>query len=146
MINDDNIVIVYLKNDLKFDDIIFEIRHYALKEYVEFSKQVMSEVVTAAGNLKRLFDNFYKKGRNIYSRIHGKFETDLLIHGLKSYHIKSCKMRETTESVIIVIGDFSIKKVNNMRKENITFEKIFKEIEQYLNEYKVNSSGEIVKK
>ena len=132
MNDNDNIIIVYLKKGLEFDDIIPRIKSYALNNYVEFSKILMSEVITAAGNLKKLFDNFYKKGRNIYSRVHGKVETDLLIQGLKPYHIKACKIRDTTESIIVVISDFSVKKINNMRKENVNFEKIFEEIEQYL--------------
>lgn len=150
-VNDErNILIVYLKNDLTFGDLIPRMREYILRRFNGMDNilgiELKEEIFDAVGKVKNLFDEVYKAGMTMYSDIHGRLEVDILAYALKPFYIKTGYI-QSNEKAIIVISDEDIIRIENLYDSKIIFDNDFMgEIEQYLKDHIVTDDGRIIRR
>jgi len=133
---DRNVIVVYLKNDLMFEDLIPSMKEYIARRFdIDNSSDVkLKEMVyNAVGKLKNIFDEVYKAGMTMYSDIHGKLEIDILAHALEPFYIKTGYIK-SDDKVIIVITDEDIIRSETMYNKKLIYnEDLINEIEIYMN-------------
>jgi hypothetical protein len=141
-----NIIVVYLKEDLVFWDLVPLMKEYIDYNYEDLNKyrnrDVKKKIDNALINVKNLFDEVYKAGMTLYSDIHGRVEVEILAYALKPFYIRTGHL-DVDEIVIIVLSDKDIIKTKNMyNEESISCEDLAKEIEDYVNSH-IITEGEI---
>lgn len=145
---DRNIIIVYLKTDLTFEDIIPLIREYVTKRYEGLFNilniGIKEQIDDAVGKVKNLFEEVYKAGMTMYSDIHGKLEVDILAYALRPFYIRTGYI-ESEDKAIVVIKDEDIVRIESMYGKKIIFDSdLMKEVERYANDHIVTEDGDIM--
>lgn len=135
--NENNVIVVYMKTDLTFADIVPSMREYIIERYgckdniIDIA--VKEEVFDSIGNIKKIFEEIYKSGMTIHSNIHGKLEVDILAYALKPFYIKT-EYTRSEDKIIIVITDEDIIRSENMYNKKLIYnEELMKEIDFYMN-------------
>jgi len=149
-VNDNNIMIVYLKTNLTFEDIIPSMKEYLLERYKGLNNiihmSLKNKIYDAVGNVKNIFENLYKSGLTMYSNVHGKLEIDILNYALKPFIIKTGHIR-SEDKAIIVIKDEDIIRAENMYNKKLIFNKdLMEEIEKHTKNYIVTEDGDVIRR
>jgi len=146
---DRNVIVVYLKNDLTYGDLVPLMREYIDNKYeldnsIDFS--LKKRIIDAVGKVKNIFDEVYKSGMIMYSDIHGKLEVDILAYALKPFYIRTGHIN-SDDKAIVVITDKDIMRIEGMYNKKIIFDKdLIKEIEQHTKDYMVTEDGDVILK
>lgn len=143
-----NILIVYLKTDLTFGDLIPRMREYIVERYNGMNNilgiEFKDEVFDAVGKVKNIFEEVYKSGMTMYSDIHGGLEIDILAYALKPFYIKTGYIK-SNEKAIIVITDKDIVRIESICNKKLVFNKdLMKEIEKNIRNYIVTDDGDVI--
>lgn len=143
-VKDRNIIIVYLKDDLKFESLVSGMKEYVLKTYGYEEKGVESQrkILDSVSNLKNLFEQVYKAGMILYSSVHGEVEVDVMINALRPYVIRTGYISGSKDKAVVPISNKDIDEITSIRKKEFTTDELMKEVEQYLEEQRGNNKSE----
>lgn len=141
----DNIIIVYLKRDLKFEELAHIMKEYVKLEYANFQNDniFQKKLFESVSNLKKLIEQVYSNGITIYSSIHGILEVDILANALEPYIIRTAHLSSTDDRIIIPLSDKDIQNIITEKDKDFIPRTLMKELEQYLKGYKGEEDEEI---
>ena len=130
-----NVIIVYLNEKLKFENLVPDMRKYISDHYSNLEKDttVRDSVMKSVSNLKNLFEHVYKADMILYATVHGKLEVDILTNALKPYIIRTGYLSGTKDKAIIPISEKSINKIKETGKSG-TIDDLMREIGEFLKE------------